>query len=152
MWAAKILIRLGGCPGWSESSLGLQPFCWFCHVTAQLWIGCAFPHNLNMFLCALLDFGLSLQYSVSLKMETRKFLQSWLSEMKNLSACFERIHKIGWDSLYKIPRKVLTTCITMIWLRQENLVLIAYASSESRETFRQKARSLAPSEWLGMHS
>ena len=28
--------------------------------------------------------------------------------------------------------------------RQANLVLIAYASSESRETFRQKARSVAP--------
>ena len=28
--------------------------------------------------------------------------------------------------------------------RQANLVLIAYASSESRRTFRQKARSLAP--------
>ena len=26
---AKILIRLGGCPGWSESSLGAQSFCWF---------------------------------------------------------------------------------------------------------------------------
>ena len=25
------LIRLGGCPGWSESSLGAQSFCWFCH-------------------------------------------------------------------------------------------------------------------------
>ena len=24
------LIRLGGCPGWSESSLGAQSFCWFC--------------------------------------------------------------------------------------------------------------------------
>ena len=29
-------------------------------------------------------------------------------------------------------------------LRQANLVLIAYASSESRGTFRQKTRSLAP--------
>ena len=28
--------------------------------------------------------------------------------------------------------------------RQANVVLIAYASSESRGTFRQKARSLAP--------
>ena len=28
--------------------------------------------------------------------------------------------------------------------RQANLLLIAYASSESRGTFRQKARSLAP--------
>ena len=32
-----ILIRLGRCPGWSESSLGTHSFCWFCHVVAQLW-------------------------------------------------------------------------------------------------------------------
>ena len=36
MRTAKTLIRLGGCPGWSESSLGAQPHCWFCHVAAQL--------------------------------------------------------------------------------------------------------------------
>ena len=33
---AKTLIRLGGCPGWSESSLGGQSFCWFYHEGAHL--------------------------------------------------------------------------------------------------------------------
>ena len=33
---AKTLIRLGGCPGWSESSMGAQSFCWFCHEAAQM--------------------------------------------------------------------------------------------------------------------
>ena len=33
---SKTLIRLGGCPGWSESSLGEQSFCWFCHVAAHM--------------------------------------------------------------------------------------------------------------------
>ena len=32
------LIRLGWCPGWSESSLDTQPFCWFCYVVAHLWV------------------------------------------------------------------------------------------------------------------
>ena len=36
MRTAKTLIRLGGCPGWSESSLGAQPHCWFCHEAAHL--------------------------------------------------------------------------------------------------------------------
>ena len=27
--------RLGGCPGWSESLLAAQSFCWFCHATAH---------------------------------------------------------------------------------------------------------------------
>ena len=34
MWTAKTLIRLGG----SESSLGAQPFCWFCHVVAHFFL------------------------------------------------------------------------------------------------------------------
>ena len=32
---AKTLFRLGGCQGWSESSLGTQPHCWFCHDVAH---------------------------------------------------------------------------------------------------------------------
>ena len=32
------LIRLGGCPGWSKSSLGAHSFCWFCHVAAHLFM------------------------------------------------------------------------------------------------------------------
>ena len=35
MRTAKTLIRLGGCPGWSESSLGAQSLCWFCHEVAH---------------------------------------------------------------------------------------------------------------------
>ena len=34
--AQRRLIRLGGCPGWSESSLGAQSFCWFCHEVTQM--------------------------------------------------------------------------------------------------------------------
>ena len=35
---AKTLIRLGGCPGWSVSSLGTQPHCWFYHEAAQVCV------------------------------------------------------------------------------------------------------------------
>ena len=31
MWTVKTQIRLGRCPGWSESSLGAQSSCWLCH-------------------------------------------------------------------------------------------------------------------------
>ena len=34
--AQRRLIRLGGCPGWYESSLGAQSLCWFCHVAAHI--------------------------------------------------------------------------------------------------------------------
>ena len=36
MRTAKTLIRLGGCPGISESSLGAQSLCWFCHVAGHI--------------------------------------------------------------------------------------------------------------------
>ena len=41
---AKTLIRLGGCPGWSEFSLGAQSLCLFCH---PVWN--AAPGNLASF-------------------------------------------------------------------------------------------------------
>ena len=31
-------LRLGGCPGWSVSSLGAHSICWFCRVMAQIFI------------------------------------------------------------------------------------------------------------------
>ena len=36
MRTVTTLIRLGECPGWSESSLGAQPFYWICHVAAHI--------------------------------------------------------------------------------------------------------------------
>ena len=35
MQTAKTLIRLGGCPGWFESSLGVQVMWWFYHAAAE---------------------------------------------------------------------------------------------------------------------
>ena len=43
MRTAKTLIRLGGYPGRSESSLGAQPYCWFCHEVAQRFFPCQVP-------------------------------------------------------------------------------------------------------------
>ena len=42
MRRAKTLIRLGGCPGWSESSQGAQSLSWFCHVATPIIILCMF--------------------------------------------------------------------------------------------------------------
>ena len=44
---AKTLIRLGGCPGWSESSLGAQPHCWF--VMSQLILCFAILPRLKLY-------------------------------------------------------------------------------------------------------
>ena len=43
--AQRRLIRLGKCPGWSESSLGVHSLCWFCHVTAYFMC----PNSYNFY-------------------------------------------------------------------------------------------------------
>ena len=40
-----------GCPDWSESSLGTQPHCWFCHEVAHF--GCLFEASVNCTLCCI---------------------------------------------------------------------------------------------------
>ena len=67
-WAdAKTLIRLGGCPGWSESSLGAQSLCWFCHEVAQL----SLPFLVMKF-CS----GRSIRCSVSSRTDERLILDA----------------------------------------------------------------------------
>ena len=50
MRTAKTLISLGGCPGWSESSLGAQPHCWFCHEAAHFSLIVHVTHNRHVYL------------------------------------------------------------------------------------------------------
>ena len=45
MRTAKTLIRLGGCPGITESSLGAQSLCWFCHVAAHVFLASLKSHT-----------------------------------------------------------------------------------------------------------
>ena len=48
MRTAKTLIRLGGCPGRSESSLGAQSFCWFCDDAAHVNGDTDFNNKIDM--------------------------------------------------------------------------------------------------------
>ena len=54
--AQRRLIRLDGCPGWSESSLGAQSFCWFWHMAGVL-NGCAMGMKLTWHIYFDLDQG-----------------------------------------------------------------------------------------------
>ena len=67
MRTAKTLIRLGGCPGWSESLLGTHSFCWFCHVAAQI--------NTKLKPCSELASSLSLIWQLCCK-QTHLFPQA----------------------------------------------------------------------------
>ena len=54
--AQRRLIRLGGCPGCSESSLGAHSLCWVCHLLCSLGghpLGKSSPFDLSFVLTAL---------------------------------------------------------------------------------------------------
>ena len=56
MLTAKTLIRLGGCPGRSESSLGADSLCWICHVAAHIILYLA-ARTLTLLRCWLENFS-----------------------------------------------------------------------------------------------
>ena len=62
MRTANTLIRLGGCPGWSESSMGAQPHFWFCHEAAQLFLKVCGCHTLVSYE---LSYKMSVQTSIT---------------------------------------------------------------------------------------
>ena len=66
MRTAKSLIRLGGCPGWSESSLGAQSHCWFCHEAAQMDLGIAQTANLTVDYATVLFWKITRWFSLTI--------------------------------------------------------------------------------------
>ena len=59
MRTAKTLIRLGGCPACSESSLDAQSLCWFCHVAAQICLGLMFTQFTTDHVESFINFSVS---------------------------------------------------------------------------------------------
>ena len=60
---AKTLFRLGTCPVWSESLLGAQIICLFCHDVAQFWCVCCL---FDVYECSTVFWRFSL-FMISLK-------------------------------------------------------------------------------------
>ena len=77
MRTAKTLIRLGGCPGWSESSLGAHSFCWFCHVAAHMFLVHLFVYLVCVTFCV---------FSLPLGMRLRNCGSIWTSHS---TFCYE---------------------------------------------------------------
>ena len=106
MWTAKILIRLGWCPGWSESLLGAHVIL-LVAVQIFLWWEFSTVHFAN-----------------------------------HLISCYmDRVKRIWY--LLPMPAAKVQASLRIRAVSPEP-PLIAHTSSESRGTFRQKARSLAP--------
>ena len=123
---AKTLIRLGGCPGWSESSLGTHSFCWFWHVAAHIWncVKHVYQENIKIFLQKYVGMGSVFQLRGYKKLR-------YMDRVKRL-----------WYLLPMRAEKVQASL--RIRAVSPEPSLLAHTSSESRGTFRQKARSLAP--------
>ena len=82
MKKAKALIRLGGCPGWSEASLGAHSFCWFCHVAAHMCLASFLFFNKKT---SALLYNFIIHFMIWLKL----FL------IKSLKWCFKMTVEIG---------------------------------------------------------
>ena len=89
----KTLIRLGGCPGWSEPSLGTHSFFWFCHVAAHFCIFLRWAFSLlsygfvTKFLCFVLS---SIVITLLIEVKEGGWLLSWLSLCVSV---FEPLHE-----------------------------------------------------------
>ena len=151
------MIRLGGCPGWSESSLGAQSLCMFCHVAAQMSLSlrCLFWKKYDIF---------PLKNICCIYLSVHSALLS-----RNDYVQFVRLKSPRWYDLIENWRK------SSFGPRQANLVLIAYASSEGsgkpahlcslartsaarsykqwvKRNLQTESQIPSPSEWLGMRS
>ena len=56
LWRLIRLIRLGGCPGWSESSQAQISFCYFCHEAARLLLAIFWHAHTGLWECIFLDY------------------------------------------------------------------------------------------------
>ena len=103
MGAQWRLIRLGGCPGWSESLLGAESFCWFCHEAAQLC--------LILFICIEITRKTSERRPISIAL-----LGSWLFNFtrygapKGFSSDRGKIFRHNCSKYLKFRRFVLFVC------------------------------------------
>ena len=88
MRTAKTLIRLGRCPGWSETSLGTH--CWFCHEVAHWFIH----------LCLILTCNNYCLYkeviSMSAVLQRLKWAASWQIQQNGM--CAQRRLRPAWAS------------------------------------------------------
>ena len=108
MRTAKTLIRLGGCPGWSESSLGAHSFCWFCHVAASLILCSGSNSRINEE-----DFEISKHSSwimmgfQTVKWETTKWAVTWQNQQS------ECVPSVNSDQPWHPPSliKVFAVCM-----------------------------------------
>ena len=102
-WAkAKTLIRLGGCPGWSESSLAHMSFCWFCHAAAQI---IEYENSLSVSVKELV-IPSTIRSSMSSRWQSYMLCRRWCSISTKLSAL---------EILYLQNTSNIVLCMLQFW-------------------------------------
>ena len=134
----KTLIRLGGCPGWSESSLGAHSFCWFCHIAAQFFVSenkvkFKISHFLNDGIgsCCLHFLLISAHFPIFSFAQHLEWGKQYAGSI--LSACI--LQSIGWNSgnfPFGLPNIHVNTnpVTTYMYLCIMNQIITVYEESE----------------------
>ena len=118
MRTAKALIRLGRCPGWSESSQGAHAILLVLSCCGTIVLKC---HSLACKICVKDYHNLDVGVCENEKMD-----------------CVKRIWYLSPMRAAKVQASLRIRAVS------PEPSLLAHTSSESRGTFKQKARSLAP--------
>ena len=147
MRTVKTLIRLGGCPGWSEPLLGEQSFCWFCHELAQIhdqsnrlwWVFCfseeilTSTHKICFFMENFRKLSSELPHDKTNKMTVCPgkiqislgihpvWSESSLFDWRNLGSLTSHwVHREDSDQTGRMPRLiwVFAGCTSFCWLCQ----------------------------------
>ena len=120
------LIRLGGCPGWSESLLGAKSFCWFCHEAAQISVAQVW-----------LEGGLILSYCYTIRGTTK--LTKW--------GVTSRETQIGLHSHTVWSKSSLSTWSTGFLATHGVLFCLCWCLT-SQSTIFQSCRDGATASWV----
>ena len=161
MWTAITLSRLGGCPGWSESSLGAQVISLVLScgvqvffVTRQLKESCFRKMCINSVVFSVAVYSISVQQPVWETLlppsvcEEPTTLPPWLLpsglDQGNPWFCCIKLGRVKQIWFLSPMRAAKVQASLRIRAVSPEPPLLAHTSSELRGTFRQKARSLAP--------
>ena len=123
MRTAKTLIRLGGCPGWSESSLGAQSLCWFCHEAAHfslvpltssglitsLWCSVEWDQSFILMTSILLCSAVSISFNDY----SKRILTTGVRTIIILKGCPFTNTILKWLNRVQTFRRIETECIVL---------------------------------------
>ena len=128
MHTAKTLIRLGGCRGWSESSLGAHSLWWFCHEAAHI---CFFAYK------PLPDEKLEKREPATRKIDPK--VRECAKALQDIAL----LAKLSAGDLVALEAKYHAKCLVALYTKAERAESVNKASGSSRHESMCHAIALA---------